>query len=196
MTALGDCQPDVGDSSDYALRVLERRFTVAKKFAHQVWIQYVIFCTSVLVGNAMTPNANIDWSMWALRCIALAIIFSLVFFVSRPDADVTDVAGIVLIFLAIWVYFTPAIVAYRRGHLNRQAILTLNLVAGWFIVPWIIALVWAYKNDGIVHVVRGEADEGKPRRDTRTCPYCAEQIKPEAIKCRFCQSEVIPTSPG
>jgi hypothetical protein len=148
----------------------------------------------------MTPNANIDWPMWALRCIALAIILGLVFFASRADKDVTNVLAIVLaivlVVLGIWIYFTPAIVAYRRGHLNRQAILMLNLVAGWFIVPWIIALVWAYKNDGIVHVVRGESNVGTPRRDTRTCPYCAEQIKPEAIKCRFCQSEVIPTSPG
>lgn len=27
---------------------------------------------------------------------------------------------------------------------------------------------------------------------TRACPYCAEQIRPEATKCRFCGSEVQP----
>lgn len=34
----------------------------------------------------------------------------------------------------------------------------------------------------------------KLKRDERVCPFCAENIKASAIRCRFCQSDVTPTS--
>jgi hypothetical protein len=47
--------------------------------------------------------------------------------------------GLVFLFL----YFVPAIVAYRRRHRNRHAILILNLFLAWSLLGWIGALVWA-----------------------------------------------------
>ena len=31
--------------------------------------------------------------------------------------------------------------------------------------------------------------------DYRKCPYCAEAIRVEAVKCRYCQSEIAPLTP-
>lgn len=41
------------------------------------------------------------------------------------------------------IYFAPALVAFNRKHNNRAAILMLNLLLGWTMIGWIVAIVWA-----------------------------------------------------
>ena len=41
------------------------------------------------------------------------------------------------------LYFFPSIVAYRREHRQREAILLLNLLLGWTLLGWIGALIWS-----------------------------------------------------
>lgn len=45
----------------------------------------------------------------------------------------------------VWLllYFAPAGVAMARGHRQALAIGVLNLVGGWTIIGWIVAIVWA-----------------------------------------------------
>lgn len=50
-------------------------------------------------------------------------------------------AGFVLFLLA--VYFLPAIIAGGRHHHNSTAIFVLNMLLGWTLLGWVIALVWA-----------------------------------------------------
>ena len=44
-------------------------------------------------------------------------------------------------------YFAPAIVAFRNGKRDRQAILALDLLLGWTLLGWVVALVWALRPD-------------------------------------------------
>jgi hypothetical protein len=48
---------------------------------------------------------------------------------------------ILFLFSAIFLYFLPSILAHEKR--NFAAIFIVNLLFGWTVVGWIIALVWA-----------------------------------------------------
>jgi len=51
--------------------------------------------------------------------------------------DLLDYAGIACLYLLPWLS------AVLRGHHNHLPILALNLVLGWTVLGWIVALVWS-----------------------------------------------------
>jgi len=53
----------------------------------------------------------------------------------------------------VTLYELPAIVAYKKNHPRRLAILLLNILTGWTIVGWIVALVWAFANTAPIAMV-------------------------------------------
>ena len=55
--------------------------------------------------------------------------------------------GAILFFAALFFYFLPAIAAVMRRHNNKSAIWILNLLLGWTVLGWIVALVWAHTNN-------------------------------------------------
>jgi hypothetical protein len=52
-------------------------------------------------------------------------------------------------FFGFWfvMYFLPAIIAFAKGKRDSLAIFLLNLFLGWSVIGWVVALVWAVKND-------------------------------------------------
>jgi len=54
---------------------------------------------------------------------------------------------ILIILIGIAFYFLPTIVGYMRHKRNELAIFLLNLFAGWSLIGWIVALVWAASVD-------------------------------------------------
>jgi uncharacterized membrane protein YqaE (UPF0057 family) len=68
----------------------------------------------------------------------------------------------VSIFLLI-AYFLPSI-ASVRGHLSAGAIVVLNLLLGWTLLGWIIAMVWSMTGNTGDNVLRyyGRPDAPKP----------------------------------
>ena len=53
------------------------------------------------------------------------------------------VFAVAFVFIALALYFLPAIIAYKRNHHNRLAILMVDLLVGWSFLGWCVALVWA-----------------------------------------------------
>jgi Superinfection immunity protein len=52
--------------------------------------------------------------------------------------------------LSFLMYFLPSIVALARSKRDLLAIFLLNLFLGWSVIGWVVALVWAAKNDAPV----------------------------------------------
>lgn len=45
------------------------------------------------------------------------------------------------------LYFLPSILAFARSKRDAVSIFVLNLFLGWTAIGWVIALVWALKQD-------------------------------------------------
>jgi hypothetical protein len=52
-----------------------------------------------------------------------------------------------LIVAVIISYFIPTIISVQDKKKNKTAIITLNVLAGWTFIGWVIALVWAVTKD-------------------------------------------------
>ena len=65
----------------------------------------------------------------------------------------------ILILLAIVFYFIPTFVG--NGKRNIDAIFTLNLLLGWSVIGWIVALVWATTAEPPVPIRSSKADSVK-----------------------------------
>lgn len=54
---------------------------------------------------------------------------------------------ILLIILAIILYFLPAIAACSRGHNNSTPIFITNLFFGVSVIGWIVCVIWAFSDN-------------------------------------------------
>lgn len=52
-------------------------------------------------------------------------------------------AGVVTLGISLLLYLLPAFVAGWRDHHNLVAIVVLNILLGWTVIGWILALVWS-----------------------------------------------------
>jgi ABC-type sugar transport system permease subunit len=47
-------------------------------------------------------------------------------------------------------YFLPFAIAFNKKRANTGAIFALNLFLGWSLIGWVVALVWALKEEQVV----------------------------------------------
>ena len=41
------------------------------------------------------------------------------------------------------LYFAPTLIAVKRDHRNMAPIAVINLLLGWSLIGWVIALAWS-----------------------------------------------------
>lgn len=88
-------------------------------------------------------NKRPDWKKVALFAIIAALLIAAVRLHALPMDDMSG-ASVVWLLLA-FLYFIPSIIAYRRK--NRTALFVTNLLFGWTLIGWGIALIWAVKEE-------------------------------------------------
>jgi hypothetical protein len=76
------------------------------------------------------------------------------------------------------LYFLPTIVAVRRQKTNLTAIAVVNVLLGWSVIGWIIAMVWAVSTQ----VVDAPASAGP----ATLCVHCGKYNLPTARFCAQC----------
>ncbi|PBJ97556.1 hypothetical protein CMV24_02225 [Pseudomonas plecoglossicida] len=57
--------------------------------------------------------------------------------------DTSAYQGVATLVTAALFYLPPSIIAWLRRHPNRVSILFLNLLLGWTVIGWIVALIWS-----------------------------------------------------
>jgi hypothetical protein len=135
--------------------------------------------------------------MFIVRLMILLLLTGFTYQLGQLPAGKLNEFGILLSYLfflfAIILYFFPMYEAYINKQPNFYSIFALNLFLGWTLLGWVAALVWAIKSLDPVRV----AAENTPRpsriikpKETKQCPFCAEEILIAAIKCKHCGSQV------
>lgn len=67
-----------------------------------------------------------------------------------------------ILIVALSLYFLPTIIALANNHHNAVAIFVLNLLLGWTLVGWVIALVWVLTKPAPPPVVIVQGGQGHP----------------------------------
>lgn len=59
-----------------------------------------------------------------------------------------SLAAILVFLFILAVYLIPTIIAFVRGHASKWGIGVLNIVLGWSLIFWVVALIWSLSNKG------------------------------------------------
>lgn len=59
-----------------------------------------------------------------------------------------SLAAILVLLFVLAVYLIPTIIAFTRGHASKWGIGVLNIVLGWSLIFWVVALIWSLSNKG------------------------------------------------
>ena len=62
--------------------------------------------------------------------------------------------GIVILVIGLFLYLLPTVVASNNKKSNVGAIAVLNILLGWLLIPWVVALVWAVAKDKPQDIVK------------------------------------------
>jgi hypothetical protein len=85
-------------------------------------------------------------------------------------ASSSDSTGIAVVLIVL--YFLPTLIAVGRKATNGGSVFLINLLTGWTVIGWFVAL--------------GLSGSGSATHHERVCPACGQPPKRGATVCRRC----------
>lgn len=99
----------------------------------------------------MSTDANLSRALIVSILLGIAAIIKAVGLIIPAEELILYAYLALVVGTFLTLYELPAIVAYRREHPSFLAILCLNILLGWTIIGWIVALVWARTGNCVHH---------------------------------------------
>lgn len=90
--------------------------------------------------------------------------------------DLVELAIIVAV--VVGIYFLPTWISSGRKHPRADTIFWVNMLLGWLIIGWLVALVWS-----LSEINAADRSAMAPQKQ---CPECAEMVLKEANICKHC----------
>ena len=112
------------------------------------------------------------------------------------DDDAAGLAWATAIFVnfAFWLglalYFWPTAFAIRRNVVHKSIIILLNVLLGWTVLGWLVALIWALVDTRQDALIRTTIQPGNSPVPQKTCPNCYRVIGQTATKCPHCKYHI------
>lgn len=90
--------------------------------------------------------------------------------------------------IGLALYFLPSILGAKKR--NAAAIFVLNLLLGWTLVGWVVALVWALTKDEAPVAVASSYATLPPAAQAWSCPVCHAALSRSELFCHGCGNRI------
>lgn len=95
----------------------------------------------------MELERPVNWRMIVTLVIGSIAVILLVPFLGFWTSLLNDVPMLIA-FIPVWLagfflYMIPSVIAYSRRHPQRVPLLIVNLLLGWTMAGWAVALAWS-----------------------------------------------------